>query len=249
MNTRTKKNKELRKQVRGEILKEFAKNFVKNLVKSFGRNTIYVIVGTAYAIYLVLKAFNNFIAKVFMKMPRIIRILIIYILVLNLAINIIGVVNHKKNVVEELKGTLEIVSDVKIEVSSGEKKKLCLFDSVSCKIAEKGEKIGLNEEQVLISIAISKWETGTYTSEAFHKKNNVGGMMCNNSLITYKSLDEGINAFVNNLKNNYFDIGLNTLEKIQPKYCPIGAANDPKGLNKHWLSGTNRMLSELKGGK
>lgn len=245
MNTRTKKNKELRKQVRGEILKELG----KKLIKDFGRNTIYIIVGLVYAIYLVLKAFNNFIAKVFMKMPRIIRILIIYILVLNLAINIIGVVNHKKNVVEELKGTLEIVSDAKIEVSSAEKKKLCLFDSVSCKIAETGEKIGLNEEQVLISIAISKWETGTYTSEAFHKKNNVGGMMCNNSLIAYASLDDGINAFVNNLKNNYFDIGLNTLEKIQPKYCPIGAANDPKGLNKHWLSGTNRMLSELKGGK
>lgn len=245
MNTRTKKNKELRKQVRGEILKELG----KNLVKSFGRNTIYIIVGLVYAMYLVLKAFNNFIAKVFMKMPRIIRILIIYILVLNLAINIIGVVNHKKNVVKELKGTLEIVSEAKIEVSSGEKKKLCLFDSVSCKIAKTGEKMGLNEEQVLISIAISKWETGTYTSEAFHKKNNVGGMMCNNSLITYASLDEGIDAFVKNLKNNYFEQGLNTLEKIQPKYCPIGAANDPKGLNKHWLSGTNRMLSELKGGK
>lgn len=245
MNTRTKKNKELRKQVRGEIFKELG----KKLIKEFGRNTIYVIVGLAYTIYLVLKSFNNFIAKVFMKIPRIIRILIIYILVLNLAINIIGVVNHKKNVVKELKETLEIVSDVKIEVSSAEKKKICLLDSVSCKIAETGEKMGLNEEQVLISIAISKWETGTYTSEAFHKKNNVGGMMCNNGLITYKSLDDGINAFVNNLKNNYFDIGLNTLEKIQPKYCPIGAENDPKGLNKHWLGGTNRMLSELKGGK
>ena len=245
MNTRTKKNKELRKQVRGEIIKDL----LKNLIKNFGRNTIYVIVGTIYAMYLVLKAFNNFIAKVFMKMPRIIRILIIYILVLNLVINIIGVVNHKKNVVEEFKGTLEIVSEAKIEVSSGEKEKLCLFDSVSCKIAKTGEKMGLNEEQVLISIAISKWETGTYTSEAFHKKNNVGGMMCNNQLIKYNSLEEGINAFVKNLKDNYFEIGLTTLEKIQPKYCPIGAANDPKGLNKHWLSGTNRMLEELKGGK
>lgn len=245
MNTRTKKNKELRKQVRGEILKELG----KNLVKSFGRNTIYIIVGLVYAMYLVLKAFNNFIAKVFMKMPRIIRILIIYILVLNLAINIIGVVNHKKNVVKELKGTLEIVSKAKIEVSSGEKKKLCLFDSVSCKIAKTGEKMGLNEEQVLISIAISKWETGTYTSEAFHKKNNVGGMYCQSGLITYSTLDEGINAFVKNLKNNYFDIGLDTIPKIKTKYCPDGAANDPKGLNKYWTNGVTRMYEELKGGK
>ena len=116
-------------------------------------------------------------------------------------------------------------------------------------IWKKAEKMGLNDEEILISIAISKWETGTYTSEAFKNKNNVGGIMCNNKLATYNTLEEGIDAFITNLKNNYFEIGLNTLEKIQPKYCPIGAKNDPKGLNKHWLSGTNRMLSELKGGK
>lgn len=74
-----------------------------------------------------------------------------------------------------------------------------------------------------MSIAISKWETGNYTSVAFRSKNNVGGMMCSSGLITYGSLEEGIIAFLNNLKYNYFDIGLDTLEKIQPKYCPIGA--------------------------
>ena len=52
---------------------------------------------------------------------------------------------------------------------------------------------------------------------------------------------------LNNLKYNYFDIGLDTLEKIQPKYCPIGAANDPTGLNKYWLSGTQKKYNELIG--
>ena len=64
--------------------------------------------------------------------------------------------------------------------------------------------------------------------------------------MVYNSLDEGIEKFLINLKNNYFDIGLTTLEKIQPKYCPIGAKNDPTGLNKHWLNGTNKMLEELR---
>lgn len=245
METRLKKNKKIRKQVRGEIIKDFMKKSLKKLFK----NTTYVIVGMIYAIYLVIRAFDNFIAKIFMKMPRIIRVLIIYLLIMNLVINIGGAVNYKENDIKEVINTYTITSDTEINVSSVDKEQKCIFDSISCKIAKTGEKMGLNEEQVLISIAISKWETGTYTSEAFHKKNNVGGMMCNNNLIAYASLDDGINAFVNNLKNNYFDIGLNTLEKIQPKYCPIGASNDPKGLNKHWLSGTNRMLSELKGGK
>ena len=79
------------------------------------------------------------------------------------------------------------------------------------------------------------------------KLNNVGGMMCNSGLRSYDSLDDGIEAYLNNLKYNYFDIGLDTLEKIQPKYCPIGAANDPTGLNKYWLSGTQKKYNELIG--
>lgn len=111
----------------------------------------------------------------------------------------------------------------------------------------KGKEIGLSEEQILISIAISKHETGNYTSYAFKELNNVGGMMCNSGLRSYDSLDDGIEAYLNNLKYNYFDIGLDTLEKIQPKYCPIGAANDPTGLNKYWLSGTQKKYNELIG--
>lgn len=64
-------------------------------------------------------------------------------------------------------------------------------------------------------------------------------------LINYNSLEEGIVAFLSNLKNNYFDVGLDTLDKIQPKYCPIGAVNDPNGLNKYWLNGTKKMYNEL----
>ena len=63
--------------------------------------------------------------------------------------------------------------------------------------------------------------------------------------IKYNSLDEGIEAFVSNLKRNYFDIGLDTLEKIQPKYCPVGAENDPNNLNQHWLGGVTQIYNSL----
>lgn len=106
----------------------------------------------------------------------------------------------------------------------------CKLDSTTCKIKR---------------VAISKHETGNYTSEAFKEKNNVGGMMCNSGLISYSTLDDGIEAFVSNLKYNYIDEGLDTIEKIQPKYCPIGAANDPKGLNKYWVGGVTKYYNEL----
>lgn len=96
-----------------------------------------------------------------------------------------------------------------------------------------------------LAVAISMHETGKYTSKAFKELNNVGGMMCNSGLREYTTLEEGIEAFVSNLKYNYIDEGLDTIEKIQPKYCPIGAKNDPNGLNKYWVSGVTKYYNEL----
>ena len=118
---------------------------------------------------------------------------------------------------------------------------------IACKIENKAVKIGMTKEQAKMSVSISAWETGRWTSSAYHSKNNVGGMMCNSGLINYSSLDEGIEAFLINLKKNYFDIGLDTFDKIQKKYCPIGAKNDPTGLNKNWLNGVNKMYEEFGG--
>lgn len=135
----------------------------------------------------------------------------------------------------------ELESLEKIEELSNE----CTLDEVSCKIKKAAQDYGVDWR---LAVAISKHETGNYTSEAFKEKNNVGGMMCSSGLISYSTLDDGIEAFVSNLKYNYIDEGLDTIEKIQPKYCPIGAANDPKDLNKYWVSGVTRYYKEL-GGK
>lgn len=71
-----------------------------------------------------------------------------------------------------------------------------------------------------IAVAISKCETGHYKSKPCIKLHNYGGMMRNGELISYSTKEEGIIAFVICLKELYFDIGLNTIRLIQPKYCP-----------------------------
>lgn len=183
-----------------------------------------------------------------MKLPRATRTLIIYVLVLTFTLDLTGIIQGKKIIkVVEAKTFNAIVPVAKAEPQEEKKEEpKCKFDEISCKIYDKALSIGMTHEQALISISISKWETGNYTSVAFKEKNNVGGMMCSGELIKYNSLDEGINAFVKNLKNNYFDIGLDTIDKIQPKYCPVGAENDPYGLNKYWLDGVKNLYNTLK---
>lgn len=240
METRIKRYKrKRRKQIKNKML-----YVLKKLLKLLFKLIKFI----SKVIYKILEFINNMVAKLFMKLPRILRVEIIYLLIFGFAFNFVN--NTVKSTFfveakEYITDKYPLLAQNKPIDERNEQE--CIFDTVSCKIAEKGKKTGLNEEQVLISIAISKWETGNYTSVAFKEKNNVGGMMCNNTLRVYDSLDEGIEAFINNLKNNYFDMGLDTLEKIQPKYCPIGADNDPKGLNQYWLDGTNKMYNELRG--
>lgn len=238
----------VQKYSRKNRLKRRIKRNLKALPKNVVMSIIYILVALLYIIYILVKGFNNLIAKLFMKIPRLIRVALIYTMVINTITNIILVSsNHNIELINPL--SLEVIHLNSEQVNfnvGGENTQECKFDSTSCLIYNKAKELGLNEDQTLMSIAISKWETGNYTSVAFRSKNNVGGMMCSSGLITYNSLEEGIIAFLSNLKYNYFDIGLDTLEKIQPKYCPIGAENDPNNLNVNWLGGAKKMYNELK---
>ena len=71
-----------------------------------------------------------------------------------------------------------------------------------------------------ITLAIGRYETGWWSSYACTVKNNPGGMSRNEVPIYYDTIDEGIDAWVQNLADNYFAIGLDTPEKIAEKYCP-----------------------------
>ena len=124
------------------------------------------------------------------------------------------------------------------------KEETCGYDETTCKIKKVAEENGIDWK---IAVAISKHETGVYTSKAFKELHNVGGMMYWNgkqmALKTFTTTDDGINAFVSNLKKNYFDKGLTTIEQIGNKYCPVGT-ND-NGLNQYWIPKVTYFYNEL----
>ncbi len=137
----------------------------------------------------------------------------------------------------------ELESLEKIEELSNE----CNLDEVSCKIKKVAQDYGVDWK---LAVAISMHETWDYTSYIFKHQNNVGGMWngIKGEFYSYDTLDDGIDAYISNLKTNYYDEGRTTIETIQPKYAPIGAKNDPNDLNSNWIPGVTRRYKEL-GGK
>lgn len=85
-----------------------------------------------------------------------------------------------------------------------------------------------------IPLAIAKLETGHFTSTAFRECNNVGGMSVDEVPISFDSLEDGVDAFVGNLAENYFGKGLDTVETISNKYCPVNASE--------WANAVNELL-------
>lgn len=84
-----------------------------------------------------------------------------------------------------------------------------------------------------IALAIARLETGWFKSNAYLNKNNVGGLSRNEKPISFDSIDEGVEAFVLNLANNYIAIGLDTPEEIGRKYCPV---------NPEWAATVRKLM-------
>ena len=129
----------------------------------------------------------------------------------------------------------------------------CMMDYTSCKIKEVAIREGITDWKIPVAIARHEcgYKDNQYLSNAFKNKNNVGGMMYYDTttkssyLMTFDTIDEGVEAFVSNLKRNYFNLGLDTIEKIQPKYAPVNAQNDPYGLNEFWVSGVRAFYNDI----
>ena len=93
--------------------------------------------------------------------------------------------------------------------------------------------------------AIAIHETGNGSSKAVNEKLNVAGMMGKNGLRRYDSIEDSIFDMARNLRKNYLNQGKDTIAEIGAKYAPVGAANDPTGLNDHWTKGVSRHLNNL----
>ena len=92
------------------------------------------------------------------------------------------------------------------------------FGSIESRIIEACNRYGIDSSIVL---AIARLETGNFTSYAYLVGNNPGGMSVNEVPIIYSSIEQGVEAMVSNLANNYFAVGLTTPELIGQKYCPV----------------------------
>lgn len=110
------------------------------------------------------------------------------------------------------------------------------------KLLELQKKYGVS---AALMAAIVNNESAYGTSNAAKNKNNVAGIMSASSnytkLATFASVDDCLESLAKNLKNNYINKGLITISQIHEKYCPIGASNDPKGMNQNW----GRVVAEL----
>lgn len=89
-----------------------------------------------------------------------------------------------------------------------------------------------------IPLAIATLETGHFGSQAFLEGNNVGGLSIQETPLVYSTLEEGVDAHVKNLAENYFAQGLDTVEEIGAKYCPVN--------RDIWIDTVNALIEESK---
>ncbi|QNK90447.1 peptidoglycan DD-metalloendopeptidase family protein [Sporosarcina sp. resist] len=99
--------------------------------------------------------------------------------------------------------------------------------------------------------AIAIHETGYGTSNAIVNKNNPGGLMNpatgSRELYVFDTLEEGLRGMANTLHNRIIKDGLVTIEDLGSVYAPVGAGNDPNGLNGHWVPNVTSIAEELGG--
>lgn len=96
-------------------------------------------------------------------------------------------------------------------------------------------------------MAIIAHETGYGKSSAVNEGNNPAGLMGAGDSFKFDTINEGIDAAAKNLYDLYFSQGLKTVDKIQPKYAPIGADNDKTNLNVHWEPTIKKLMKEIDG--
>lgn len=112
---------------------------------------------------------------------------------------------------------------------------------------EQGAKYGVDPA---LLAAISMHETANGKSSAFRNKNNAMGVSNASGPIQMRSVEASIEKIANLLgkginqgKGPYANA--KSIEDIAKRYAPIGAGNDPRGLNKYWTNGVSSNYEKL----
>lgn len=119
------------------------KRKMTKLFKSILKNMIYLIVGIFSAMYFGLKAFNRLIEKLFNKLPRVMKVAIIYLLIINVGLDIYSMFGKNGKEIQISLNDIKLSSIPTYILPVEEKEQICPFDSISCKISDKGKEIGL----------------------------------------------------------------------------------------------------------
>jgi cell wall-associated NlpC family hydrolase len=95
--------------------------------------------------------------------------------------------------------------------------------------------------------AIMANESGWGKSRAARVQHNPSGQMNSDVIINYPSIEAGIDATGRTLNNLVVNRKLNTIEKLGAVYCPVGASNDPTGMNSSWIPTVKGMVQGFMG--
>lgn len=96
-----------------------------------------------------------------------------------------------------------------------------------------------------LAFAILASESGWGKTRGATVNYNPFSLMPNNTLIKFPTIEKGLEAGLKNLNELYIKQGLTTAETIGPKYAPIGASNDPTGLNNNWVKNVKAIQKLL----
>lgn len=138
-----------------------------------------------------------------------------------------------KEIKEEINEIKKIEENVEKDIVIEEKKDYSKLDTVS-KIRYRAEEAGLDP---LLVEAISRVETGHFTSVAFTKYNNFGGLTNASGVMEFPSEEEGLKQFIRTLEY-YKEINLITIEEIAGRYCPVNEEN--------WIRMVKSIYKDLK---
>lgn len=231
----------------------------KKLFKLLLTNSCYVVIGSVAIVYFIIRDISRVVAKLFKQLPKLLQALMIYSLIIGNVPNLINTIEVVKSweietpQVEKLSTDLkQVVKENKVEetetlqVEEIKVENTCQLSEIECQIFNTSKASGLTNEQSYLLLAISKHETGRWTSNLFNNNNNLGGIYNSKEqkFFKYQTRQDGIQAFVNLLKNRYFGKGLNTIEQIGNVYCPVGATNDPNNKNIHWIPTVTQFYNE-----
>ncbi|MHC2380298.1 TP901 family phage tail tape measure protein [Bradyrhizobium liaoningense] len=115
-------------------------------------------------------------------------------------------------------------------------------------LAGKYDQIVASARRAGVSPALLASVMAQETGRGQHMRgNNPGGLMGRNGLMQFGDLDSGIDRTALAVAKNYNAAG-GDLAKIRDSYAPLGAKNDPGGLNGSWLPGVQRFMGEMGAG-